>query len=339
MLTLITGTPGAGKSLYAVWEIARKVPGSTIENGQSPVQRKLYSNIKNLLVEHQHIDADDLNRWHEWAQPGDVILFDEVQEVWRPRGIGSKIPECIAKLEVHRHMGVDIIMVTQHPMLLDQNIRRLVNQHIHMRRVTRGTAMRYEWDHCENPGNTRTCVDHGMWFHPKKAYALYKSAQLHTKPTVRIPKVLWVGVAALAGLAYLGPTAYARVTGVFKPPAPAAAAAPAAGPSKVSSVGADGQAVTVETVSSEGPPEGYKSAVRESASVLVDAPKLAGCIAVRDKCGCFDADGQKVEVAAEVCTTRTGAGLGAPVELAPVAQPVAPMSAADLDSIRFAFSK
>jgi zona occludens toxin len=309
MLTLITGTPGAGKSLYSVWEIARKVPGSTVENGQEIVHLKLYSNVKNLLVEHEFIDGDDLNRWHEWAKPGDVILFDEVQEVWRPRSLGSKVPDCIAKLETHRHMGVDLILVTQHPMLLDPNIRRLVNQHIHMRRITKTVAMRYEWDHCENPGNTRTCVDSGVWFHPKKAYELYKSAQLHTKPTARMPKIAWLGLLALGGLAYAAPMAYDRLSHsmgktqeVIASPVSVPGQTPAAPEIK------DGYLVsTVTTTSSDLPPPVVPDVPPD------DKPKVSGCIvSPAAKCKCFDTDGRSVPVEPDLCPStqaKSGADL------------------------------
>lgn len=317
MLTLITGTPGAGKSLYAVWELANKVPGSTVESDQGAVPRKLYSNIKDLLVEHTHIEAADLETWHTWAKPGDVILYDEVQEVWRPRGMGTKVPDCIAKLETHRHMGVDIILVTQHPMLVDPNIRRLVNQHIHMRRITRTVAMAYEWDHCANPGQTRSAINSKVWWHPKAAYKLYKSAQLHTKPTVRLPKILIVGLAALAGLAYVGPMAYGRITGAFEPghvatnqvkPVGGVVAPPSTVPLPVASAGG---------VSAPQPGMNRAGVVGGGAAGVVAAPPVfAGCIAKPGKCDCYDQAGYRVEADLKLCdrmaTTRAVPGVALP---------------------------
>jgi zona occludens toxin len=299
MLTLITGTPGAGKSLYSVWEIARKVPGSTIENGQQPVARTLYSNIKNLLVEHKHITADDLNAWHTWAQPGDVILFDEVQEVWRPRGISNKVPDSIAKLETHRHMGVDIVLVTQHPMLLDQNIRRLVNQHLHLRRITRTVAMVYEWDHCSNPGTTKTCVNSRIWMHPKGAYSLYKSAQVHTKPKAKIPGIAFVGLLALAGLAYAGPLAFDRITNTFNGGAAQSVEKEVPPlPDPQNSVVVDGMVVTTETTSTPPP---LPLPVEKSTPL---APVLAGCVSTAKKCICTDEKGQSIPTDPGVCEAQ-----------------------------------
>lgn len=302
MLTLITGTPGAGKTLYAVSQIAAAIPGSTIENGQTAVKRVLFSNVKDMIVEHEIIGADEMNVWHEWAKPGAVILFDEVQEVWRGRSTSSKVPECIAKLETHRHMGVDIVIVTQHPMLIDQNIRRLVNQHIHVRRISKGVSMLYEWDHCENPGNTKTSLNSRVWWHPKSAYKLYKSAQLHTKTKARMPAVMWLGVAALGALAYVGPMAYGRINNTFGNVQPGAVAVEA-GPEKVKPTFANGFAITSETTVTE--------SVREPSPVepvqtLTDGPRMAsGCIAVAGRCGCLEG-GQIVKAEPEKCLEQIG---------------------------------
>lgn len=341
MLTLITGTPGAGKSLHAVWDFARGVPGSflTDDKGQK-VPRKLYSNIKDLLIEHQHLDADDLNKWHEWAKPGDVILFDEVQEVWRPRGVGSKVPECIAKLETHRHMGVDLILVTQHPQLLDQNIRRLVNQHIHMRRIAKGVAMRYEWDHCSNVGTIRNALTSGVWWYPKGAYKLYKSSQLHTKTTSKLPKIFWVGVLALGGLAYAAPFAYSRVTGAFGGHKELAKADKPA-PDKKTFINENGQEVTIETKTetvtlpaAPAPASGPIAFAGEASSV-----EVSGCIVVGPRCACYTPQGKKVEQPADYCAENSASQILVPKQIADERQAPRASNGDDLEALAFLHRK
>jgi zona occludens toxin len=330
MITLITGTPGAGKSLLSVWEFAKGVPGSSIEQGGQKVPRVLYSNIKDLLVEHVTISAEDLNTWHLWAKPGAVILFDEVQEVWRPRSLGVKVPDCIAKLETHRHMGVDLVLVTQHPMLLDSNIRRLVNQHIHLRRMTRSTAMVYEWDRTANPQQTRDCLHSRVWFHPKKAYALYKSAQLHTKPTARIPKVAFLGIAALAGLAYLAPAAYGRLTGSFHPELAKASNVQKQNPFE----NGGGAASSLSAASAPAPGSAVVAVAAEAPEPLV----AAGCIKTAHKCGCVSDEGLPVPVAVGFCEAFIlgNAVPGSKVDLASLPNPPDPARfAGDLDTLAF----
>lgn len=298
MLTIITGTPGAGKSLYTVWEEARKVPGSTIEQDGKAVPRRLLSNIKDLLVDHEHIDGKDLETWHEWAKPGDVIVFDEVQEVWRPRGLGTKVPDCIAALETHRHKGVDIILITQHPMLVDPNIRRLCNRHLHLRRLSRRVAYVYEWDHCANPGQVRTALQSRVWFHPKKAYGLYKSAQLHTKPTARLPRIALVGVVAVAAMVYLAPVTYARLTNSL-------------GGQPASAKPASKSEVKAPTAQSAGAPAPAPSAAAVATVAPDPAPQAQhlGCIKFGPRCECFDSKGVRLVVPVDVCeegSHRTG---------------------------------
>jgi len=322
MLTLITGTPGAGKSLYAVWKLAKDIPGSTVEENGQPIPRRLFSNIKNLLVEHTHIDAQDLDKWHTWAKPGDVILFDEVQEVWRPRGLGTKVPDCIAKLETHRHMGVDIILVTQHPMLVDPNIRRLVNRHIHMRRLAGKVSMVYEWDHCSNPNQTKTCIHSALFWFPKEAFDLYKSAQVHTKPTTRVPKIAYVGLIALVATVGAGKFAYTRATDTFQAKkgtdqTQVSQATPTAQQIKPAQswdleTGPNGEIKTSGLHSTKGGPPASEAKPAAGGPDLT--ANISGCIQFGPRCECIDKTGFRSQVSAEVCRAD-GMRVGALVPL------------------------
>jgi zona occludens toxin len=335
MLTLITGTPGAGKSLYCVWEICRKVPGAKLtaadpvtshgvryEKGEQ-VPRRLFTNIRDLIVEHQHITAEDLDQWHVWAQPGDVIVFDEVQEVWRPRGLAAKVPDCIAALETHRHKGVDIVLITQSPMLIDANVRRLVNQHFHLRRITRTVAWRYEWDHCGTPGQFKACINSGVWFHPKGAYSLYKSAQLHTKPTARLPRLAVVGVGLVASLAFAAPYAYERVSGGLtgQRKAPEAAPVPLASsatwrPPVVSEERRGAPAAALAAPSAAPAPVAGAFPLASSAAAREALP--LGCIKLGPRCECFGPDGLRMAVEPQICEDGSHrVGYAIPARLAP----------------------
>jgi zona occludens toxin len=336
MLTLLTGTPGAGKTLHAVWEICRKVPGSTLEatapvtsHGVSypkgaAVPRHLFTNIRGLLVDAQVIDADAMQRWPEWAQPGDVIVFDEVQEIWRPRAVGSKVPDCIAKLEVHRHMGVDLVLITQHPNLVDANVRRLVNQHLHLRRLTKTLAMLYEWDHCSDPGRHSTALQSRMWWHPKAGYALYSSSQLHTKPTARLPRLALVGLVAVVLCVYLVPTVYGRVSERFTVAPPASKAAPAT-PAAALAVRPASSPASAPGVQVHDGLEGPPSSAKRPAELA------AGCAWFRKRCGCIDGTGKVSPAPLDVCMVAIGTEPPLKLWQEPGGPPVA--SAADLETL------
>jgi zona occludens toxin len=312
MLTLITGVPGSGKSLYGVWELLRPMQTATVEVDGQPVKRVLYTNIKNLLLDHELINGDNLNNWHEWAKPGALIAFDEVQEVWRPRAMGSKVPDCIAKLETHRHMAVDMVLITQHPNLLDQNIRRLVGRHLHVRRVANmPLAIVYEWDHCSNPSQVRNAMSSRPWRYPgKKGYSLYKSAEAHTKVPRRMPGVVVALGLILAGLAYAVPSAYDRIAHREAPgqtkTASKAPAAPASAPKREQAPYPNQQ-----------PPRPALAAA-SAAAPTASAPQVtfAGCARMRDRCTCFDTTGKLEEKPPEFCADTSLAN--APAKLADV---------------------
>lgn len=220
MITLITGTPGAGKTLYAITKLLRDLVGSVVkgtDDAGNPTETKrvIYTNINGLLLDHEKIDGSNtggLANWHEWAKPGSVICFDEVQREWPPRPNGSKVPDFISALETHRHMGVDFIILTQNPMLLDQNVRALVGRHVHIRRMGGvGVAVAYEWDHCSRQLLFSKSLKKAPFKYDKSVFKLYKSAELHTKPKTSVPTLVWVVLAAVLAMAYFVPAAIDRV--------------------------------------------------------------------------------------------------------------------------------
>jgi len=203
MITLITGTPGAGKTLYAVSELL----------GGEYAGRPLYvDGIPELLLDHEI--AQDPLEWHDWIPAGKdaVLVVDECQRVWRPRHYGKDVPPSVAAFETHRHMGVDVVLITQHPNLLDSNVRRLVGRHIHVRRLWgMNRTMVYEWDSATDPQRTSTAISRS-WSYPKKAFNWYKSATAHTARKNRMPVAVFLFIAAMIGVPLAG---YAGYTALF----------------------------------------------------------------------------------------------------------------------------
>jgi zona occludens toxin len=245
MITLETGLPGAGKTLLCVDKLLRPLVGATVRHEDSEgnaveVQRVIYSNINGLLLEHEKIgpgapwiydgktdswsqpeggDKFGLNNWHEWAKPGSVIVYDEIQKPWPLAASGSKVPPCITALETHRHMGVDFIPITQHPMLIHANLVRLVGRHLHIRRMgNMGLAIVYEWDSCSRTLLYKNAFAKSPYRYAKDVFKLYKSAELHTKQPRKMPSLIWgVGI-GLAAMVYFGPAAYGRIRDRISPP-------------------------------------------------------------------------------------------------------------------------
>lgn len=201
MITLITGTPGAGKTALAVSMLLS-------EAGNRPV---FISGIPNLKLDHQltppvdewTIDVpsqEDANiKRPEFTFPANsIIVIDESQNVFRPRAATSKVPPYIAAFETHRHTGVDFWLITQHPGLIDSNIRKLVGRHVHIRNTPFGRYL-YEWPEVGEPESksSRQISASRRYKLPKKVFGLYKSATVHTKQRVRMPVAVYVLVVAL----------------------------------------------------------------------------------------------------------------------------------------------
>lgn len=246
MITLITGAPGSGKTLYCIDKLIRPLVGTKVdgvdEDG-NPVSfdRKIFTNINGLLLDHELVDAAWLEKLPENKQTGAVVVFDEVQRVWPNRPTGSKKPAAVEYLETHRHDGIDVILLTQNPQLLDPAVRALVGRHLHMRRVgSFGGAVVYEWDVCSNALNFKNAFKKTPYKYSKRVFGLYKSAKVHTKQKRSLPFALWIGLAGLAAAIFFWPKFLSGLDKFSKPaeasvsasapgaPGPGSAPAPAA---------------------------------------------------------------------------------------------------------------
>lgn len=213
MIVLITGVPGSGKTLYAVSRLLQ----------ESFAGRTVYvNNIKNLLLPHEVLSGDDdppepesdVLHWFDGRVPvGSVIVIDEAQRVFRPRSATAPVPAHVSKLETHRHMGLDFVLITQHPQLIDANVRRLVGRHLHVRRAfgLRG-ALVYEWDHCHMSIDNVRQAAKSIFRYKKKDFALYKSAEVHTKPTNKVPFIVKLFLLLLLLLPVVAYMAYQGMT-------------------------------------------------------------------------------------------------------------------------------
>jgi len=185
VLVLVTGTPGAGKTLYALNWLRAKA-----EKEKRPV---FYSGVTDVAIP-GWVEFDPV-KWVEVAKehPGALLLIDEAQRVLRPRMHGSAVPEYVAALETHRHLGVDIVVITQHPMLIDANARRLVGLHFHVvRKFGTQASTVHEWasvkENCDKNRDDSTRHD---FLYPKASFGWYRSAEVHTHKA-RIPARLLI---------------------------------------------------------------------------------------------------------------------------------------------------
>lgn len=314
MITVITGIPGSGKTLFCVDKMLRSLLDKKYKHLQddgsfTEIGHTIYSNINGLLIEHEKIEAGapwtyngktdkweqgeglktGLNNWHEWAKPGSVIVFDEIQKPWPLAATGSKVPPPIEALETHRHMGVDFIQMTQHPMMIHANLTRLAGRHLHMRRLgNMPFASVYEWDGVSRSLLYKNTMSKYPYRYGKKAFDLYKSAEVHTKQPRKMPSLLWGVLIAVAGMAYAGPMIASRLSDRLNPKPPEVMVKAAAKPLTV-------PVVTNLPAVVFSPPGATQP--------MIVVPEISGCITVKDRCSCFDSVGKLVPVMFDACRT------------------------------------
>lgn len=311
MIILVTGVPGSGKTAWLVNELAT----GKYQN------RPLYvDGIPELTLNHELIEEGGQN-WHK-APDGSVIVVDEAQRVFRPRPAGSKVPEYVSALETHRHKGHDLFVVTQHPNLLDANLRRLVGRHIHIRVTAMGRYW-YEWPECKDPESKAARAESasGRYTLPKKAFGLYKSSELHTKIKRRVPAFVWVLGAAVVGLGLLGLQAKRAIDSKVETSHQVTSSAPAA-----EAAGATAQPAHALPVAAA--PTVSTRAVDPALDPLAMVPRvsgqpetapafdhlrqvstmrqISGCVASATKCACYDQQAVKVEMPETECRRNLG---------------------------------
>jgi zona occludens toxin len=280
MLTLITGAPGTGKTA-AVVDLLHTL-------GKD---RPLFVHgLDGLLL--PHFPLPDPTKWMDVVPDGACVIIDEVQNVWRPRGPGTRVPDHVAALETHRHRGLDFFLTTQGPNLVDSNVRALVGRHIHLRELGVLGRHWYEWPECADQCRTqfRAAPFKKRYKLPKHVFKDYKSASIHVKPIRSFPTALLVAVAALAATLYLAFGFYqklnANIAGSKPSPKPVdslvrskVAGAMASGPAQIKLAGSPGVSPGVPTVPT----------VPAGSSVAV--PVFAGCASARGHCVCYDTAG------------------------------------------------
>lgn len=211
MLTIITGLPGSSKTLNAI----AMVDGYCLKDPSRPVH---YWNIGDVTVPGwkpmgdpstfdlpgQEPDMSVAEKWFD-LPTGSIIILDECQKLWRKRPQGSTVPDYVNRLETHRKQGFDLIALSQHPKLVDSDVRKLVGQHIHYRRIFgTETFHSWEWQECQSDPESRSTQalareERGRF--PKKYYGMYRSAQTHNVKK----NVPWKWVATIAAACVLVP--------------------------------------------------------------------------------------------------------------------------------------
>lgn len=244
MIYFISGTPGAGKTLFTIQLLSKE-----------KVRPVYYYKInltpagKDALPNWLSLDAEGVKNWGDLPD-GSIVLIDEAHTIMGQRSAKDKVPKWIEDLAEHRHRGMDFYIVDQHPKDLDVFVRRRVYQHWHYFNVfgmdssTKHTWQGYEDDQ-PNDYHAKQRAETSRHKFPKEVFAWYESASVHTKKK-RIPWQLFAIPALFGFVGLIGWGAYDMLvapkldTQVAETPSPVPSSfpsAPVVGASVVQSVG------------------------------------------------------------------------------------------------------
>lgn len=196
MIILQTGVPGAGKTSSVVNMLMNDESYThfTDKDGVKKKRPLFVNGIPELKIEHEELSDDQIREkpFQDFLPYGSLIIIDEAQRLMGTRSAATKVPQYIEALAMHRHHGLDIVLITQHPSFLDSFVRRLVQRHMHVSIKPVGRKL-YEWNECVDQPDSSVNIAKAIertFVVPKKSFGMYKSAEVHTKPKRRIPKSL-----------------------------------------------------------------------------------------------------------------------------------------------------
>ncbi|MBU2767935.1 hypothetical protein HAP94_17570 [Acidithiobacillus ferrivorans] len=188
MLTMLSGVPGSGKTLWVVNEIL---------NNSDYKDRPVYiHNIDgfDFSIRGNLFPLEDAKTWNDLPEKS-VIIFDEAQYAFPVRPANQPPPPWVDQFSTHRHKGYDVIMTSQHPTMIDGHVRKLVGRHLHFLRVFGlKSCTIFEWpefrtDNVDSSARRKVALSK-RWQYPQKVFGAYKSADAHTHGR-KIPWKVW----------------------------------------------------------------------------------------------------------------------------------------------------
>jgi zona occludens toxin len=315
MIILRTGTPGSGKSLATVAEIIKFVEAG----------RTVYTNIKGLKID----GVLPLLEAFKDYPVGSVVVIDECQQLPHFSRKFRGVHDDIEFLQTHRHEGLDIILVTQHPKFLNNDALVCVGEHYHMHRAMNAKmATVWLWRYfVENPNsrsNKNEAETEFLFTFPKRLFNYYESTKQDTHNKIRIPakllNAIWMLCLLLIGTGYIF-TKY----NLFGSPAQAqtevekleqsAETQTVSNPldnsskpvSENSTIATAHEVNAVQTINYD-PNRPFENQFN-NAQVLNNQPYLSGCIQLKNKCSCYTQQGSKLDVSIADCKKVINEGM------------------------------
>lgn len=315
MMKFITGQPGNGKSLRALFEMAAEYErnAAAVKAGKEQ-PRRFFTNIAGATTEENPKAfpwVERLPDHNDWTQlpDGSYVVYDEAHADGNTKELaryGTLFPSTgkpgesddprIRAMSTHRHRGFDLIFVTQWPTKIHHQVRSLIGQHTHMTRAMGlGVAGVITWSRVQiDPYDERQRekAEEEIWRFDKSLYERYTSATLHTvSHKFKIPGKVWSGLCVLAVLLAVLWTGWTWVQGKVESVKSKEDAPAAEGGSLLPSA-----AASSDQESSLSPGMGEHLVLNTAPT-----PTLAGCVSSDRGCRCFNTEGFQIDMAKHEC--------------------------------------
>lgn len=327
MIILQTGVPGSGKTASAVALLMSDETYThfTDKDGVKK-QRPLFINgIPELQIPHQELlDAQIKEQpLQDFLPYGALVVIDEAQRLMGTRPAASKVPQFIEALAMHRHHGLDILLITQHPSFLDPFVRKLVQRHMHISIKPVGRKL-YEWNECVDQPDAQMNINRAIerqFIVPKKAFGVYKSAEVHTKVSRRIPRVMIFMLFFIPFMIWFGFKVFERMENKYKGDNAASEPATLAesnDPNAVNTLNAANhynapisQSLTAQMYVPTLPEKPESKPLYDTVRQVRQYERIAGCIAGgKSECTCYSDQATKLrEISTDQCQIYVKDGL------------------------------
>lgn len=121
MITLITGNPSSGKTLYAIKQIEQAIKDNP--------NRPIYANITGI-----NGVQPAPNDWRD-TPDGALIVYDDCHLIdMFSQNRKQKFYGAVSDLAIHRHANKDILLTIPAPSLLHGDVLAFIGKHIHLDR-------------------------------------------------------------------------------------------------------------------------------------------------------------------------------------------------------------
>jgi hypothetical protein len=200
MINLIVGTPGSGKTQFMISKILEIIKENDKLEEQGLERRKIYSDIKELLIPEVDPAPDD---WRDTPE-GSIIIYDEVQirREFEYKGNQYSQDPMIKDLTIHRHTNKDLWLITQDSQRIEKGIHKLIDRMFFIKRPASKPDYTnvFEFDKwLSNPepaanrnAKFKKYLDFYRFNFSDKFQSLYKSASDHSSIKFKLPKQLFV---------------------------------------------------------------------------------------------------------------------------------------------------